>query len=310
MSWGWIAAIIIAVCAIIYFLLGYLIFLYLCLPNSKSGNLDDSRPRALNRYVPVIQEKAVLTAQKKHEMIQCDSFDGIKLRAKLFPNRRADQIIILLHGYQSSVSWDFGASFEWYYDAGFTILACEMRAHGSEGRYIGFGALDRKDVWAWMRWICDRYGADVRIAIAGVSMGAATTMLACATDSFPQLKCAIEDCGYSSLKKLLRYLFEKKKQHTSFLIPAASLWSKILAGYFFSEANPKAALRVSRVPILLIHGDADAFVPFYMLQELYDSCTAEKSMFTVHNAVHGESSYLDPDNYSRTAVSFLLAHME
>ena len=311
MEWIWIAALIIVGLAAIALLLGYIFFRYMCLEDHKAAdNLDGGEGRALQPYVPVIKEKAKQNAACRHEVVSIKSFDGLTLRAKLYPNRQADRIVILVHGYHSSSAWDFGASFEMYYRAGYTILALDDRAHGaSEGKYIGFGALDQRDVRAWMDWTTERFGADCRIAIIGVSMGAATVMLTTGNYPIPQLACAIEDCGYTSLMDVTDYLIRLRHVPAFPLRQLASLWCRLLAGYWFSETNAEEAVKKSHIPTLFIHGTADKFVQFYMLDRVYQACAAPKQKAVFEDAVHGESSYKYPERYENTVLSFLHTYM-
>ena len=310
MDWYWIVLIVIASIIGILFVCGYMFFLYMCKPDrERSRSLDGAQDRALQSYVKDIKAFALRTAQHPHETVSIKSFDGLKLYAKQYQNSREKDWIILVHGYHSSSSWDFGASFEMYYEQGFSILALDNRAHGSEGNYIGFGALDSKDVQSWMNWIVDRYGKDSRIVLSGVSMGAATVMLVTGQTDLPQLRCAIEDCGYTSLKGVVGEIMKAKHVPMFPLYNIASFWCKVLAGYSFRETNAEKAVSLSNVPTLFIHGTKDGFVPFYMLNKLYNSCSAEKKKLVFEDAVHGESSYKYPDLYKKEVIEFVNRYM-
>lgn len=306
MSWYWVFVIIILALGIIYLLIGLAFFLYLCLPRRESSaSLAGNESRTLYSYVPLIKEKARQNGARKHENVTCTAFDGAVLRAKLYPGDTSNQFLIFVHGYQSSIFWDFAACFEWYADSGYSLLTLENRAHGSDGRYIGFGALDQKDVYAWMRWLTERYGQQIHIGLIGFSMGAATVMLTSGNYPVEQLKCVIEDSGYSTLTDVFRNKIERNNYPKIPLIPAADLWCRILAGYSFSDACPEKAVMKSRVPTLFIHGTGDTFVPCWMLDRVYDACSARKEKASFENARHGEASFLEPDRYRKTVLNFL-----
>ena len=66
---------------------------------------------------------------------------------------------------------------------GHNLLLIDERAHGrSEGRTITFGIQERWDVESWARFAVERFGADVQIILYGVSMGAATVLMAAGLD--------------------------------------------------------------------------------------------------------------------------------
>ena len=72
------------------------------------------------------------------------------------------------------------------------------------------------------------------------------------------------------------------------------------------DASPIDAVKRSKTPTLFIHGDADDFVPYAMMQKLYDACAApEKACFTSPGAAHTEAAVLHPDAYAAAVVPWL-----
>ncbi|MFR2965078.1 MAG: alpha/beta hydrolase [Anaerovoracaceae bacterium] len=61
----------------------------------------------------------------------------------------------------------------------------------------------------------------------------------------------------------------------------------------------------SKIPVLIIHGEADNFVPCYMAREIYDACRSEKELLTVPGAGHGLSYLIDSQLYEETVNDFL-----
>src|SRR5699024_3257176 len=86
--------------------------------------------------------------------------------------------IVCLHGYNSTGYGDFGSRALGYLQSGYNVLLANHRHHAkSEGKYIGFGVLDRKDVRLWLEAANARI-PNGEIFISGVSMGGATAMQA------------------------------------------------------------------------------------------------------------------------------------
>ena len=54
-----------------------------------------------------------------------------------------------------------------------------------------------------------------------------------------------------------------------------------------------------------LHSDADDFVPFVMMDQLYDACTSEKDRLVIPGARHCMSITTDPKMYWEKADSFL-----
>ncbi len=308
MHWYGFVLIAAGALAALYLIGGFALFCYLCLPPKRHAYEPQGR---WIQYANEMRDTARAMADFPHELVSIRSFDGTVLRAKLYPNEKKDRILVLAHGYHSSPSKDFGACFTRLYRAGYTILAVDMRAHGaSEGKYIGFGALDQKDVRCWMDDLVKRFGKDCRIGLIGISMGAATVMLVSGGQPLPQLKCIVEDCGYTSISEVVHHIERKQHYPSISFCAVASLWCRLLAGYSFRETRAIDAVRRSTVPMLFLHGDADTFVPFSMLEPLYAACGALKEKVVFEGAAHAESSYREPDRYEKTVIGFLQQYLE
>ena len=77
----------------------------------------------------------------------------------------------------------------------------------------------------------------------------------------------------------------------------SNLAAKRHIGLDFKQASPIEKLRSANTPLLFIHGEADDFVPYRMVHELYNSYNGEKDLLTIPNATHAVSVDTDPDTY-------------
>ena len=59
------------------------------------------------------------------------------------------------------------------------------------------------------------------------------------------------------------------------------------------------------MPILFIHGDKDALVPFEMMGRLFDKAAAPKEKFVVEGAGHAEAKNKNPAAYFDRVFNFL-----
>ena len=231
--------------------------------------------------------------------------DGSVRRAGWFP-QEGHKYAIIFHGY-TGAAWQMAPFGKVYYDEGWSVLFPDALAHGeSDGDYIGMGWLERSDVLDWIGGIVER-DPDAEIVLHGVSMGGATVMMA-AGEALPEnVKCIIEDCGYSSVWDEFRLQLKNVFGLPAFpLLNAASLVCQVRAGYSFREASSVRQLQKASVPMLFIHGDADTFVPFEMLDVVYEACaSAEKEKLVVHGAPHGDAADTDPELYWSTVAAFV-----
>ena len=89
------------------------------------------------------------------------------------------------------------------------------------------------------------------------------------------------------------------------ILNIANLIVKIKAGYYLNEACPIECVKNSKVPMMFVHGDDDTFVPFYMLDELYEACASEKKKLIIEGASHAHAESENPDKYWGEIDSFV-----
>jgi fermentation-respiration switch protein FrsA (DUF1100 family) len=242
------------------------------------------------------------------EDISLVSFDGLTLRAVYVPAVPLSEFtVILAHGYRGIGRELSGHARFFYEKLGYNLLIPDARSHGaSEGRYIGFGWLERLDYLRWIDWVKKRTAGKVRIVLFGVSMGAATVMMTAGEDLPPEVEAVIEDCGYTSAAEEIRHVMKSRYHLDSpLLLKMVSSLAKKRGGYAFEEASSIDQVRKARVPILFIHGDADTFVPSWMVYPLYEACGSRKELYVVEGAGHAKAYGTDPAGYERRVAAFL-----
>lgn len=212
---------------------------------------------------------------------------------------------IIVHGYNGRSS-QMTTWVRNFHEKGFNVLAPDLRGHGeSEGDYIGMGWDDRKDMLLWIDQILQK-DPDANIALLGVSMGGATVMMTSGETLPDNVKVIVEDCGYSSVVGIFTYQLKDLFGLPKFpVMNAANTVTKIRAGYDLYEASALGQIAKSKTPMLFIHGEADTFVPFSMLDEVYDAAKVEKEKLSVPGAGHGDSVNTDPVKYWNTVWNFV-----
>lgn len=233
--------------------------------------------------------------------------DGLRLHGYIGLNLSDDshKYAVLLHGY-SGQGTDMASFARHYYNQGWSYLIMDHRAHGqSEGKYIGMGWLDRLDIVKWIDYIIQQ-DPQAEIALHGISMGGATVMMVTGEPLPKNVKVAIEDCGYSSVYDEFTNQLKNMFGLPSFpIIPAASCVTDIRAGYSFKEASSVRQVAKSVTPTLFIHGSADTFVDFSMLEIVYDAAVCEKEKLVVEGAGHARANAVAPELYWSTIDAFV-----
>ena len=199
-----------------------------------------------------------------------------------------------------------------FHELGMHALLPAARGHerNIDAGYITMGWLDSIDLVDWVAQIVER-DPEARILLFGVSMGGAEVMMASGRDLPANVKLIIEDCGYTSVWDEFEIQLDNVFGLPAFpLLDVANLVCQVRAGYEFKSASALDQVRKAEVPMLFIHGDADVFVPFEMLDEVYEACASPvKEKLVIEDAGHGQASSTDPDLYWSTVDAFVAAHM-
>lgn len=246
------------------------------------------------------------------EEVRIRSHDGLSLYARLYGREEAPATVVLFHGYRSYGDNDFSGIFPYYLDErGYRILLVDQRAHGkSEGKYITFGIHERRDCAAWAKYLADRFGPSHKIVLDGMSMGAATVMMAAGEPLPSNVVGIIADCGYSSPMDILRHVGAGMHLPLPLIMPAVLWLCRVVGRFDPYEASAKEAVATSPLPKLFVHGRADDFVPYAMGEELFAAAGGEKTLVSVEGAGHGLSYLVDPARILEALAAFFDKYVE
>lgn len=247
------------------------------------------------------------------EDVTITSDDGLTLHGVCYTNAdTADshRWAIALHGYRGDHTGALRMAIP-YYEAGYQVLTPDLRASGeSDGDFVGMGWLDRKDVLRWIDWIVGQ-DPEAEIVVHGISMGAATTMMTAGETTPDNVKAFVEDCGYTSVWDVFSSELQLRFGLPEFpILYTASGVAKLRAGYDFIEASALQQVAKCEKPMLFIHGTADDFIPYEMMDELYNAKPGDnKAELTAEGAGHGEAVYALGDAYWNAVFDFIAPYM-
>lgn len=259
------------------------------------------------QYMTLIGQRKEAMLLREHREVFCESEDGLKLCANYFPGTDTKKVVICFHGYTSEGMKDFIGLSDYYLKRGYGMLLPDARAHGkSEGTYIGFGCLDRKDALQWIKWVIKECGEDIELLLHGISMGGATVLMTSGLELPAQVKGIISDCGFTSPKEVFTHVLHTMYHLPAFPVIAISDYiNRKKAGYGMDECNAAREVKKSSVPILMIHGSADSFVPASMCEKIYENCKEPKRKLIIEGAAHAESYYKDMEAYESALNDFI-----
>jgi len=240
------------------------------------------------------------------EQVYITSFDGLKLAARYYHIRDNAPLQIQFHGYRGTALRDFCGGHKLAREVGHNTLVIDQRAHGkSEGKTITFGIKERFDCLNWVEYAINRFGKDTPIILSGISMGAATVLMASEPELPSNVIGIIADSPYSSPKAIISKVCGDWGIPPVLATPFIRLGALLFGRFNLSETSAVNAVKHKKVPVLLIHGENDRFVPCYMSQEIFAACSGKKRLETFPNAGHGISYIEDTVRYERIVQEFL-----
>ncbi len=249
-------------------------------------------------------------AERECEAVAVKAYDGVKLVGHIYRAESPKRIMIAMHGWRSSWSQDFGTIAEFWKDSGCTVIYAEQRGqNASGGKYMGFGITERRDVLAWINYANKKFGTDMPLYLAGVSMGASTVLMSAEFELPANVRGIVADCGFTNPDEIWKYVVRKNLGVSYKLRRKLAFYIyKRRTGFHPDSASTVEAVGKGRVPILFIHGEDDNFVPVEMTLKNYEACTSPKSLLIVPEANHGMSHYKDRQRYETAFSEFWRAY--
>lgn len=244
------------------------------------------------------------------ELIAIRSRDNYVLRAHWYPAEEAKRTVILVHGWHSRWHVDFSASSPFLHENACNLLLIDQRCHGeSGGDLISYGIRERFDILSWLDWLDQNHGG-LPVYLCGISMGAATVLMAAGLPISGRVCGIIADCGYSTPSEIVKLTLEKNiGKMAGPTLAAVNLNCKLRENFTLDDYSPiEAMVQNKDIPCLFVHGDADDFVPWRMSMENFYACQAPKDMLVVNGAGHGLSFLVDPEAYKRKVLEFFAAY--
>lgn len=240
------------------------------------------------------------------EEVTIESFDGTLLYGRYYHVKDGAPVELLFHGYRSHPYRDCSGGHALSRKMGFNALVVDQRAHGKSGGHtICFGIKERRDCLCWVGYLNGRFGQDIPIILSGLSMGAATVLMSASLDLPENVACIIADSPYSAPSAIIEKVCQDRHYPVALCRPFLHLSALIFGGFRLNGCTAKEAVTRARVPVLLIHGEADHFVPCEMSLEIAAHCASRVEVATFPEAGHGLSYMTDPVRYETVICHFL-----
>ena len=271
----------------------------------KHFKLYDGLDGELTEKKKISRDLVDAFAKIEYEEVSVLSHDGLRLFGRYYHSAESAPLEIQFHGYKSMYGRDFAGIAADSLARGHNVLIVDQRAHGkSEGKVISFGILEKYDVLSWVEYAIKRFGEDTKIMLVGMSMGAATVLMSAALDLPRNVVGIHADCPYSSAEKIIKKVCRDIKIPPALAFPFIRLGGLIFGRFDISDGTVYEAVKNTDIPILLIHGDADGFVPCEMSDEV-SAIGKNVTYLKVKEAPHGLSFIFDHGAYKSALDNFV-----
>ena len=281
---------------------------YICFYSPSNREEDPYKAMKGEQYESLLE--GIFHCTRRMEEAPCRfvtirSRDGLRLSGRYYHHNDGAPLLILFHGYRSMALRDSAGGFALGKKAGFNVLAVDQRAHGrSDGRTITFGIKERMDCLRWIEFANRINPQGTPILISGLSMGAATVLMASGLPLPENVVGILADCPYDSPAGIIQKVAAEEGYPPKLVYPFILLGSFLFGGFRLTETTALEAVRACKIPILLMHGDDDRFVPV----EMSKSIAASNPLCTLHvfpGAGHGLCYTTDPGRYEKIVFRFL-----
>ena len=262
------------------------------------GFIDLPPGKAYEPFYPQMTHWTLQARDLCPKHFQITSFDGLQLHASWYEYAPGAPMEIMFHGYRGNAERDLPGGVQRSFACGRSALVVDQRCAGrSEGKTITFGIKEHRDCLSWVDFAVRQFGPDVKIILTGISMGAATVLMA-AGEKLPENVIGIlADCGYSTPKAIIQKVIRDMGLPAKLCWPFVRWGARIFGRFDPEENSPLDAMERCKKPIIFFHGEEDGFVPCDMSREVFEACPTRKAIFTVPGADHGLSYPVDMDGY-------------
>ena len=302
---------IFAVCILLALLLLLSSILFLIIfyvPPRKKRNSEQIDLPLGKIYEPFwddMRKWTVAARNTPHEIFSITSFDGLKLSGKFYEYAHGAPIELMFHGYRGNAERDLSGGMIRCFALGHSALIVDQRCAGnSEGSVITFGIKEHRDCLDWIEFMLDHFGADVRIILTGISMGASTVLIASGKQLPNNVIGVLADCGFHSAKDVICSVADSMQLPSRLLYPFVKFGAKLFGHFNLEEITPVESVKNCKVPVLFFHGMDDDYVPSYMSSINFDACISRKKVVLIPGAGHGLCYPISPDLYIREMKSF------
>ena len=255
-------------------------------------------------YAAALREAQQRQEKRITEPVTVTARDGTPLTGHWVPAEQPKRVLLALHGWRGGWTQAFGMMADFLEEAGCSVLYVDQRGTGdSGGDYIGFGLTEKTDCADWLWWLSSRCRG-LPLYMIGMSMGASAALMA-AGETLPEnLRGIIADSAYTTPKAVLEHVSRSNLRLPRSLERRGEAIFQKKLGLPPDAVSTVDTLKNCHIPVLLIHGGKDRFVPVDMVYQNYRACAGPRRLLVIPEADHVGSWFTDPERYRKMLLEF------
>lgn len=212
------------------------------------------------------------------------------------------KFVVCVHGYTTNRE----AEMEYahiFLRLGFSVIIYDQRGHGDNApSKTMMGKIEALDLSTIIDQVYEKFGADIKIGLHGVSMGAATIMLV--TKYRQDFMFIIEDCGYIDFKSVVRKEVSNKHLPSWLFSPLIFIAARLVYHFNLNDASIKKDIKNIKVPTLIFHGTIDESVVISNAYYLNDNLEC-KHKLVEYRCKHANSLSDNREDYEKQIKDFI-----
>jgi dipeptidyl aminopeptidase/acylaminoacyl peptidase len=232
---------------------------------------------------PVPSEVGHPPAELNAQAVTFASKSGSQIHGWFAPGKAGKGAVLLLHGVRADRR-DMVSRAQFLHARGFAVLLIDFQAHGeSAGNHITFGDLESWDAIAAIDFL-RRSLPDERIGVIGISLGAASVVLA--KQPLP-IDAVVLESMYPTIEEAVA---DRLRLHLG-------SWGAMGAPLLLGQMKPRLGVGPERLrpidhiaklgaPLLLLHGSLDRHTSLDEARQVYAAASEPKSLWEVSGAAH------------------------
>ena len=233
-----------------------------------------------------------------YEEVRIQSGDGTRLAGWYLPAKGAVRgSVLFFHGNGENMSTHYGAVY-WLPDEGYNLLIFDYRGYGqSEGHPSRPGI--REDGIAALNYLRNRPDTGkTPIVLYGQSLGSAVAVSTALNSDRDGIGAVILESAFTSYRKIAR------EKLGSFWLTWPLQWP--LSFLVSDRDSPIDGIaRLSPLPVLIVHGDADIIVPVHHAVDLYRAAKEPKKLWIVPGGRHIDAFTPRHPDFHRDLLAYL-----